>query len=162
MRRATAALSAALVLAAFVSPASAKTISDPKEGVTRDIHYTKLVRPVTGKLAWTVITYDQWQSSSLAPLAMRLFLDTKGTSGAEFEVRLYWDSYYKKLMCQLERPSGDFVASAVAARPGSRTATCVFPTKAMTLEKAIHWRVESESIGGPDKAPDAGWIVGVG
>ncbi|MGZ4149916.1 MAG: hypothetical protein ACXVQJ_07750 [Actinomycetota bacterium] len=151
-----------VVMVAVASGASAKTITDTNEGQKRDIRSTTLKRPSKGTLAWTVLTYDRFKSSALFPYGFKLFLDTKGTKAMDYAVELRWDTYAKHIACVVEKPDGTSFATGTAARPSARSASCRFPTKGMKITKGIHWRVESYDVGSTDKAPNSGWVVGVG
>jgi hypothetical protein len=163
MRRPFVGIAVALVVVSGTLVASAKSVSDPNETSVsdRDIRTAALTRPTSSTFAWKMVTWDSFGSSSLTPGGMTLYLDTKGGTANDAIVELSWDLFSDELICQVEKPSGSFVASGTASRPSTKSALCKFPKSALTLDKTIRWRTTSESVGATDKAPNSGYVRGV-
>lgn len=166
MRKSTAIIAPVLAMVLVLTLAQvvvAKTISDPNESAisNRDIRSVTLARPKARTLAWTLVTWDKWSSKSITVLGLKLYLDVRSTSKADYVIDVRWDPVNERLVCQVERPNGNFVRSGTVSRPSGRSMKCVFSTKGFAPDKAIHWRAVSEAVGGSDKAPNRGWAVGV-
>jgi len=147
----------------------AKTISDPDETsiAHHDVESTTLVKPSAGHLAWKTVTWDTWASDTLvgpSAGALTLYLDTRGGPAADYVVRIQWVSVSSALSCQLEKPGGALVDAGDVSRPSQSAVRCVFPTNAITKDKTTRWRVESAPSFAlnDDKAPNTGWVRGVG
>jgi hypothetical protein len=79
-------------------------------------------------------------------------------------VDIYWNDFSTgsaSLSCEVSKQGGSHVAWGKVSRPNGATVRCVFSTSGFRPTKGIHWRSQSSSLNGTDKAPDAGWVVGV-
>jgi hypothetical protein len=167
MRRwVSVALVAALAVVANVTPASAKTISDPNEtaiGMGLDIKSVTLAKPAAGKLAWTLVSWDTFTSKSISPAyPLELFLDVRNTDKADYLVQMYFDvGSTNKFVCAVTTPSGSPVEVGKVSRPSTHSAKCVFSTSGFNKNKTIRWRAETVGLSSDDKAPKTGWVKGL-
>jgi hypothetical protein len=161
-------VSAGVAVAAFAAscvPVSARTIADPREGSSPDIHYAKLVKVAAGHLRWTTITYGTWTPkkviSRLAPV--KLYLDTTGSKATDYVVNITQQTYpVTVVICEVDKPNGSFVHGAHFDHPNGKTALCSFRTGNLKITKGIRWRMLwVHTPFDVDAAPDTGWVLGV-
>lgn len=160
------ALVAALAAVANVTPASAKTISDPNEtaiGMGLDIKSVTLVKPSAGKYSWTLVSWDRFRSNSISPaFPLELFLDVRNTAKADYVVQMYWDTGASDtFVCAVSTPRGSSVEAGKVSQPSSHSAKCVFSKSALSQNKTVHWRAMTVGLSSNDKAPNSGWVKGV-
>jgi hypothetical protein len=160
------ALVAALAAVANVTPASAKTISDPNEtaiGMGLDIKSVTVVKPSAGKYAWTLVSWDSFTSDSISPAQpLELFLDVRNTTRADYVVQIYWNTGVSdELVCAVTTRSGSDVEAGTVSRPSSHSAKCVFSKSGLSQNKTVRWRAETVGLTSDDKAPNSGWVKGV-
>ena len=155
----------ALVLATIVHlslglPAQAKTVTDGTESfpTTFDIKSATLTKPKAHTLAWTMRSWDSWTDKDLQTVTVNLFVDVRDTEKADYRIEVF---YYQGLDCKVQTPSGHFVRWGNLTVSSNSTLRCVFSTQGFAPTKLIHWRTEKDGFG-TDKAPNSGWLIGVG
>jgi hypothetical protein len=152
-----------------VAPASAKTISDPKETAitVHDVRSVTLSKPSARKLAWKLVTWDSWASSTVVGPSdgpLTLYLDVRNTAAVDFKIEIVWDPTGSALACQVEKPNGVTLRDGTVSRASQSSVRCAFTTKGFRTNKPIHWRVETAPRFAlhDDKAPNSGWAIGIG
>ena len=159
MRKLLTMVTGLVMLGSFVPSATALTISDPREDSSQfNVRYAKLVRPTRTTYSWTMITYGDFGTGGLSPLAPDLLIDIKGTTAPDYRIKFYAVFDFS---CQVQRPGVTYVRSATATHPTSRSVVCSFSTQGLGQTKPIRWKASWPMIGYTDRVPDAGYAVGV-